>query len=166
MASHELRVGDRSITAEVSQDAGAYAVKVGDRTVKVRCEGEGQYTLFDGNRRYPVAVVRTKDGLIVDIESHSIVLHDLADPGFAGGSGEQHEDPTQVFAPMPGKIVKLLVSVGDSVAVKQPLVIVEAMKMENTVMAKMAGRVAELRAVAGDQVGTDNPLVILEPLPS
>jgi acetyl-CoA/propionyl-CoA carboxylase biotin carboxyl carrier protein len=74
--------------------------------------------------------------------------------GGAAGSGE-------VAAPMQGTIVKTLVSVGDSVEAGQPVVVLEAMKMENHVNAEKAGTVSEVRVSAGDTVGTGDILVVI-----
>ena len=63
---------------------------------------------------------------------------------------------------MPGKIVKLLVKVGDEVKEKQQMVIVEAMKMENPVLCKANGKVKAIHFNDGDQVNTDNPIIELE----
>jgi biotin carboxyl carrier protein len=63
---------------------------------------------------------------------------------------------------MPGKIVKLLVGEGEKVAEKQPMVIVEAMKMENQVNSPSAGTVRKINFMDGDQVGTEIPIIELE----
>jgi len=73
------------------------------------------------------------------------------------GSGRQN-----VNAPMPGKVVRVLVSVGDSVDAGQGLVVVEAMKMQNEMKASRPGRVIEVRAGAGETVGAGDTLVVLE----
>src|SRR5208282_2958257 len=73
------------------------------------------------------------------------------------GSGRQN-----VTAPMPGKVVRVLVDVGDEVEVGQGLVVVEAMKMQNEMKASRPGRVIEVRATAGETVGPGDTLLILE----
>ena len=55
-------------------------------------------------------------------------------------------------APMPGKIVKVLVKPGDAVAARQGLVVIEAMKMENELRATRAGRVKDVHVAEGDLV--------------
>jgi biotin carboxyl carrier protein len=76
-------------------------------------------------------------------------------------SGGQHAGAGSgtVAAPMPGKVVAVLVAVGDTVAVGQPLVVLEAMKMESTLAAEVAGRVATVAAVAGATVAGGDVLV-------
>jgi propionyl-CoA carboxylase alpha chain len=66
-------------------------------------------------------------------------------------------------APMPGKVVQLLVAVGDVVAAGQPLLTMEAMKMEHQVVSPTAGTVAEVFVVPGQQLDGGQPLVKVVP---
>ena len=70
--------------------------------------------------------------------------------------------PLRVVAPMPGKIVRVLVQSGETVRARQPLVVVEAMKMENELRAGRAGTVAEVRAHAGQSVDAGAVLVVVQ----
>lgn len=70
--------------------------------------------------------------------------------------------PQRVTAPMPGKIVKLLVKPGDKVQPRQGVVVVEAMKMENELRAPRAGIVAEVRVAEGASVEANTVLVVLK----
>jgi biotin carboxyl carrier protein len=63
---------------------------------------------------------------------------------------------------MPGKVVRVLVNVGDTVDAGQGLIVVEAMKMQNEMKAARPGHVIEIRAVAGQTVGAGDTLLILE----
>jgi biotin carboxyl carrier protein len=73
------------------------------------------------------------------------------------GSGRQN-----VTAPMPGKVVRILVATGDNVETSQGLVVVEAMKMQNELKAARPGRVIEIRAREGETVGAGDVLLVLE----
>jgi biotin carboxyl carrier protein len=75
--------------------------------------------------------------------------------GAAGGG------PQRVTAPMPGKIVKVLVKPGDSVRARQPVVVIEAMKMENELRAARAGTVTEIHAAEGASVDAGTLLAVL-----
>lgn len=72
------------------------------------------------------------------------------------GGGIRHirkaEAAGEIGAPMPGRIGKVMVAVGDAVEAGQPLFTLEAMKMESTITAQTAGTLKELGAVAGDKV--------------
>jgi acetyl-CoA/propionyl-CoA carboxylase biotin carboxyl carrier protein len=68
-----------------------------------------------------------------------------------------------VRSPMPGTVLAVKAAAGDQVTSGQPLVIVEAMKMEHTVRAPADGVVAELTAAPGQQVGLDETLAVITP---
>ena len=65
-------------------------------------------------------------------------------------------------APMPGSILRVLVGVGDAVAAGQPILAMEAMKMEHQVVSPVAGTVVEVFVRAGQQVDSGQPLVRIE----
>ena len=80
-----------------------------------------------------------------------------ADGAAAGAEGE-----VRVTAPMPGKVVRILVAPGDEVAARQPMIVVEAMKMENEMSASRAGTVKEIRVEEGMSVDAGRVLAVVE----
>jgi len=89
---------------------------------------------------------------------------EVRDPRNAGrgsksalGSGRQN-----IIAPMPGKVVRMLVQQGDTVETGQGLAVVEAMKMQNEMKAPRPARVTEVRVRDGDTVAAGQTLVVLE----
>jgi len=79
--------------------------------------------------------------------------------GAGGGGGAASGD---VAVPMQGTIVKIAVAVGDEVEVGDPIVVLEAMKMENNVNAEKAGTVKEIRVAEGDSVGGGDVVAVIE----
>jgi biotin carboxyl carrier protein len=77
--------------------------------------------------------------------------------GVAAGSG-----PVRIAAPMPGKIVRVLVRTGDAVRARQPVVVIEAMKMENELRADRDGTVAEIHAREGMSVEAGALLIVIQ----
>ena len=69
--------------------------------------------------------------------------------------------PITMRSPIPGRLIKLLVKVGDTVAAGQTLIVLEAMKMENELAAPRAGRIAELRVAEGAAVDAAQELVVI-----
>lgn len=67
-----------------------------------------------------------------------------------------------ITAPIPGLVVKVLVEVGESVSEEQPLVILEAMKMENEIRAPRSGIVKQIEVAAGRRVEQKGLLLVLE----
>ena len=65
-------------------------------------------------------------------------------------------------APMPGRVVRVLVAVGDEVAEDAGVVVIEAMKMQNELKSPKAGRVIRVGVAVGDTVGSGDVLVVVE----
>ncbi len=122
--------------------------------------GEVAVDLTLGDRRWRAHVVRTADAgfqVFADGEQALLALqsadHGAADEITAGG---------RLTAPMPGKVIAIHVAAGAAVEAGQPLLVMEAMKMEHTLTAPLAGRVAELLYAVGDLVAEGAELLRLE----
>ncbi|HGG56889.1 MAG TPA: acetyl-CoA carboxylase biotin carboxyl carrier protein subunit, partial [Nannocystis exedens] len=76
--------------------------------------------------------------------------------------GQSAAAAAQIKAPMPGRVVRVLVAVGDTVDKGTPLLIIEAMKMENEMHAAAAGVVAQISVSEGDTVDPGQLLCLLE----
>jgi biotin carboxyl carrier protein len=83
-------------------------------------------------------------------------------PGRSAGVADTAGGARKVLAPMPGRIVKVLVKPGDLVTARQGLVVVEAMKMENELRSPKDGRVVEVLAAEGATVEAGRVLVVVE----
>ncbi len=122
-------------------------------------DGDGGLDAVIEGRRLRAGIVRQNDEVVVLLpgESHRLTIVDPRAAGDAeeGGGG-------QLTAPMPGKIVQVLVAEGAKVEKGQPLLILEAMKMEHTISAPARGMVAKLPFQAGDQVAEGAVLLNLE----
>jgi biotin carboxyl carrier protein len=103
-------------------------------------------------------VHRVGSGTYVDASDGSSALIEV--PRF--GDPEKLAPAGSLLAPMPGLVRRVLVEVGAVVTAGQPLLVLEAMKMEQTVAAPAAGVVAELRAKAGEQVAGGQVLAVVE----
>ena len=89
----------------------------------------------------------------VDATARAAVAH-----GVAGATG-----PTEVVAPMPGTVLHVHAAPGQAVEAGDPMITLEAMKMEHVVAAVVAGRVGEVRVSPADQVVRGQLLAIIEP---
>ncbi|HZB23752.1 MAG TPA: biotin carboxylase N-terminal domain-containing protein [Gaiellaceae bacterium] len=107
-------------------------------------------------RRFEVHLVG--DVAYVDSPLGAAALRELPrfpEPGELDPSGS-------LLSPLPGSIVRIAVEPGEEVAAGQPLVVLEAMKMEHTISAPYGGRIAEVRVAEGEQVEGGRVLVVLE----
>jgi len=124
-----------------------------ERSADVAMPGPGLYSVLLDGRSYDVQVERTPRHLIVVLSGHrfEIEVHDprrWAGQSSRGGGG----DVESVAAPMPGKVVRVLVAPGDTVEAGQGILVVEAMKMQNEMKAARAGRVITVTAAEGATV--------------
>ena len=102
--------------------------------------------------------------LVVHVNGAAVQLTilDRQRPARRGGpEAGADTQPRTIVAPMPGRIVKVLVKPDEVVSARQPLVVVEAMKMENELRAPRAGIVAEVRVAEGASVEANTVLVVL-----
>jgi biotin carboxyl carrier protein len=118
--------------------------------------------LMDG-RSYEPRVEVTAAGLVVVIDGFRFEV-DVRDPRRFSRkqSGRTGEGLQTVAAPMPGKVVRVLVAPGDAIAAGQGLVVVEAMKMQNEMKATRAGRVLTVTVKEGATVTAGEVLMTFE----
>jgi biotin carboxyl carrier protein len=133
------------------------AVRIDDHTLSViLSDGDGashQVSISDGQAPGEQTVLLPEGSLNVVVNGRR--SRRAADT--TGAAGEQ-----RITAPMPGKVLRILVRPGDEVTLRQPLIVVEAMKMENELTSPKAGRVKEVGATEGQSVEAGRLLVIVE----
>lgn len=127
---------------------------------RLAVDGDDLLITLDGvRRRYAVA----RDGDVVwlgrDGDAWALTRHHLGDPGDREGAGGDGDGV--VRSPMPGTVLVVKVTAGERVGEGQPLLVVEAMKMEHTVTAPVTGTVAELPVRAGQAVDMDAVLAVV-----
>jgi 3-methylcrotonyl-CoA carboxylase alpha subunit len=136
-------------------------IHVGDHAVTATgtLQGNELYADIDGHRQRVTVV--PQDGRFTLFGPRGALQFELAQPDLGGD--ERHGGQDAFLAPMPGVVVQLLVEQGAAVERGQPLLIMEAMKMEHRICAPADGQVQSFRYAAGDQV--DGGEVLLEFVP-
>jgi biotin carboxyl carrier protein len=161
------RVGDsREIDAEViSRDGSAIRVRIGDRELAAEFtpNADGGGILAIDGRRYPVFGARRKASILVSVGPASFEFKPAEEATRRRARGLA---AAEILAPMPGKVLKVLVSAGDLVQAGQPLVVLEAMKMETTLAAESAALVKHVRVEEGQTVDHGAVLIELGPAPA
>jgi len=139
-----------------------FNITVHGETYHVVVSGSGRKS--DGRKPY---YIRVNDRLQeVSLEPLQEVLAGVPEAPEAGSTAKPKRPrptkPGDVAPPMPGRVVKVLVSEGSTVAAGDPLLIIEAMKMESRVPAPIDGRVTAILVTEGDNVKIDETLIQLE----
>jgi biotin carboxyl carrier protein len=134
-----------------------------EREADVEAPEPGLYSVVMNGRSYDARIEENATGLAVVIDGFRFEI-EVSDPRRmarrAGGQGR--EGVQTIVAPMPGKVVRVLVAPGDQVEAGQGLVVVEAMKMQNEMKAAHAGRVATVPAREGATVAAGEVLATVE----
>ena len=128
-----------------------YRIEVDGRTIELGLEpgARGGARLLLGDRRFDLFARPDARGLVVEVDG---VPHRLTG------------DPSTILrSPLPAIVSRIETAEGAEVVAGQPLLVLEAMKMETTLVADRPGRIRRLLVRANSQVGVDEPLVVIEP---
>jgi biotin carboxyl carrier protein len=128
--------------------------------VDVRTLQPGVISLLVGERQY--RCVLDGDAVLIGGRRYAFEVDDPRSLQGRRGAGAGAAGPRPVKAPMPGRVVRVLVNTGDDVVEQQGIVVIEAMKMQNELKALRAGRVLRVAVKDGDTVGAGDVLVTLE----
>jgi biotin carboxyl carrier protein len=143
----------------VERQDGEFVVRGDGVTSRLRFSRleQGVYRLESGGRAEIVRVARAGKRIFLYMDGYTLEYATSADadPGPASPTAAGND----LTAPMPGAVTQVLVRDGDEIVRGQPLVIVEAMKMEHVIRAPRAGSVRRVRARPGDQVDAGAVLV-------
>jgi biotin carboxyl carrier protein len=122
----------------------------------------GVYSVIIDGRSFEVRAAAAREGLRLELAGTKLGA-EVLDPRASSrrtrasrAGGRQN-----ITAPMPGKVIRVLVSTGDTVETGQGLVVVEAMKMQNELKALHPGSVLEVRVANGETVGAGDTLVVI-----
>jgi biotin carboxyl carrier protein len=131
----------------------------------VRRVGVVSFSVIIDNRSYDFDVARDGEETVVASRSGSTRLT-VADASRrtarAAGKRREVSGRVEIKSAMPGRVVNVLVAVGDEVKVAQGIIVVEAMKMENEVKAPKAGKVVDVKVVAGQAVEKGQLMIVIE----
>lgn len=146
--------------------ADRFRIEVDDHLVEadVRRLGDGDLSirLADGSTRR-VRVERGQAGeRVVSVDGVRVTTVVNGRSAGPQASGSTAAGPQRLVAPMPGRVVRVLVTPGQAVDARTPLVVVEAMKMENELSASRAGTVVDVSVTEGESVEAGRLLVTVE----
>jgi biotin carboxyl carrier protein len=154
----------RKIALELKD--GAYLVRDGATTLRAEIfsASDEELVILTGGKSHRVLVAKDKGRTLVSCQGREYVLSEprKEDGALLKGAEGGLDGGGVVKAPMPGKVIKVLVAEGEAVRKNQTLLIVEAMKMENEIKSGREAVVRKVHVAAGDLVDAARPLVELE----
>lgn len=128
--------------------------------VNAKILGAGQFQFTLDNIIYKCSVAKDGDIRFIHLDGEDYEIKRVSET--IDEFGEVEEDLGSLSSPMPGRIVKLLVKLGDHVKKGQDLIVIEAMKMENKIAAPFDGTVIKVFFPEGDQIEANMPLIEIE----
>jgi biotin carboxyl carrier protein len=163
MAAVWVELGGRRLQVELGA-GGAFSVDGAAFAVDARELEAGVLSLLwtdaEGRTR-SFRCVPEEDAVVVDGERFAYTIHDPRSLR-AGGAGASVSGPKPLKAPMPGRVVRVLVAEGDAVEAGQGCLVIEAMKMQNELKAPKAGVVRKLAAGVGETVAAGTVLLVVD----
>lgn len=162
----EFEAGGRrfAVAIEPSVKGGPLGVIVDGRRVSVDARPTaGGYALLVDGRVVDAGITdgASRGDIVVHLRAASVPVS--LDAGRRRAKTTRHAEGQQrITAPMPGRIVRVLVAPGDAVELRQPVIVVEAMKMENELRAPKAGTVKEVAVEPGASVEAGRLLLVIE----
>lgn len=165
----QAQIGDRTSTVEIKRDGNRVFARVDDREYELEASQPepNVYLLKHKGKVHELFVVKPVHAsapYTVSSRNNDIDIK-LIDPkklrGSGGADGETN-GLAEIKTMMPGKVVRLIASVGDTVEKGDAVLVVEAMKMQNDLKAPKAGIVKEFRIEEGATVSAGDVLAVIE----
>jgi len=158
--------GKKLRTVELAREAGGWKILLDGQPAEADVVEIAPYTLsllLDG-QAFEIRVTPLQDGSLKLQSGRHEFSAEVVDP--RAWRGRKHgaleaEGRQQVFAPMPGKVIRILVQEGDQVETGQGLLVVEAMKMQNEIRSPKGGTVERLHVKEGQPVNAGEVLCVV-----
>jgi biotin carboxyl carrier protein len=165
---YEIQIGVATRTVEIEPRAGgAFQVRLGGRPVAVDAveTAPNTYSILLDGRAFEARVSDdgSEEGLLVRCAGAEFRVL-VSDPRSWRASRHnilETAGPQRVLAPMPGKVMRVLVAAGDVIEAGRGLIVVEAMKMQNEIRAPKSGRIERVLVMEGQAVRTQEALLII-----
>jgi len=167
--SLEVKLDDR--TANISfleRDGAKIKIDIDGKkyNVDVVMVKKGVYSIIHNGISYNVELIENKSSKNYTVntlyKTYDIEIIDAESKYLKRKKQDDSDDNSFISSPMPGKVVKIPVKLGDTVQAGDTVIIVSAMKMENEYKVKKERIIKEILVKVGDTINEDQPLVIIE----
>jgi biotin carboxyl carrier protein len=162
---YEAEIDGRQMVIELDERDGRVTARIDGRAyeLEVLTPETGVYLILDGERVFETSVWSVEPNLFEVEIGNRHFRASIIDRKHRRATAEHgDEGRQQLTAPMPGKVVRVLVEAGDEVKAGQGVAVVEAMKMQNEIKSSKAGRIVELRVSEGSTVNANQVLAVVE----
>jgi biotin carboxyl carrier protein len=165
----DVTINDYQTNIQIADEGGRVLAEIDDRRYEldVHESGPHRYLLLSNGQVFDCRVEgRPESGkpvaVVVGTRQCSVTLTDPRRLSSLTSAGAHSDDAARILAPMPGKVVRVLVEVGSQVEVGAGIIVVEAMKMQNEMKSPKAGTVVALNVQTGATVNGGDVLAVVE----
>lgn len=162
----EFSIAQKNYSVSVQKKNEHYQVKIGDQTIELKTlpVTTNCMMLTDENGTQRICIASTKDKTFIHLNGRQYVVDHPEQKEKTSYTEDAHllGADSGICAPMPGKILKILVQENQLVEPKQNLVIVEAMKMEHNIRAPKHGIVKRVNFKEGDLIDSGQEILEIE----
>lgn len=165
----EILIDGQSVNVELlSKKGNVHQVSIDGKVYEVDLAmvERGVYSVLYKNKSYNVELVAGKEPKTYTIHtlynSYDVDILDAEAKYLRGRKQDHLEDNLAISSPMPGKVVKILVNIGDEVKAGETVIIVSAMKMESEYKVKSDRIIKDILVKEGDTIDGNQPLIIIE----
>jgi len=165
----DANIRDTQTAIQIRDDGEQVLAEIDERVYRldVRQLSAGRYTLISEGQVFECRVEETPESgkavtVVVGTKEFPIALTDPKRLRSAASASAHLGEAARIVAPMPGKVVRVLVEAGAEVEPGDGIVVVEAMKMQNEMKSPKAGKVTALNVQPGDTVNAGDVLAVIE----
>ena len=165
--TYDVVVDGKTHRLELTQGDKTWLCKVDDQEIEVDAAltARDVMSVLVGGKAYEVKRERSLQGelhLVIGSARYAVDVQDPRSLRTRRATGATEAGPQKLTAPMPGKIVRILVVVGDEVMAGQGIIVMEAMKMQNEMKSPKDGRVQKIMTSEGSTVNPGDTLAVIE----
>jgi biotin carboxyl carrier protein len=163
----KIQISGKTRTVELAREAEKWQISIDGHGVDADAIeiAPNIFSILLNGQSHEIRITTQSDGkLTLQTTDHEFIA-EVVDPRAWSGRRHGHveaEGRQQIIAPMPGKVVRLLVKAGDQVRAGQGILVVEAMKMQNEVRSPKTGTVEHLQAEEGQPVNAGQVLAWID----
>ncbi len=161
----EIEIGGRRRSVELEREGARVRCRIDGRAVEADAVevGPGAYSILLGGQSFEVRGTPSHDGLHIDSAGREFVARvaDLRTWRGKHGASVEAAGRQQIVAPMPGKVIRVLVQAGEKIEAGKGVLVVEAMKMQNEIRAPKSGTVEKLLVKEGQAVNAGEALAVI-----
>jgi biotin carboxyl carrier protein len=161
----EIELNGKSHPVEISASSGKVAASIDGSAVEADAieVADGIYSVIVAGHSFEACVETVGDELrvVINGSEYAIRVRDLRKWQRNHSATASSEHRQSVTAPMPGRVVRVLVKAGEAIAAGQGIVVVEAMKMQNEVRSPKEGRVERLLVKEGQAVNAGDTIAVI-----